>query len=160
MAGASAEQGRPLPWIEVPGFTPPQVQSIAAESAAENGIMVSLPMPATAQAENAEPAAATTDTASATNVAPQTADNSATNAEQATPSAAPANAPIVSAPTANAPAEVTPPAASPAATASTTEATPHAQPAQPKAAAMPKDDDWDLPAGFDSKNAFVPIEAE
>jgi hypothetical protein len=35
-----------------------------------------------------------------------------------------------------------------------------AQPAQPKAAAMPKDDDWDLPAEFDSKNAFVPIEAE
>jgi hypothetical protein len=25
---------------------------------------------------------------------------------------------------------------------------------------MPKDDDWDLPEGFDSKNAFVPIEAD
>jgi hypothetical protein len=25
---------------------------------------------------------------------------------------------------------------------------------------MPKDDDWDLPEGFDSKSAFVPIEAD
>ena len=53
IAGGSAEQGRPLPWIEVPGFTPPQVHAAAAETAAENGIMVSLPMPAAP----AEPAA-------------------------------------------------------------------------------------------------------
>jgi hypothetical protein len=33
------------------------------------------------------------------------------------------------------------------------------QPATPKAAAMPKDDDWDLPEGLGG-NAFVPIEAE
>ncbi|MBO4437228.1 MAG: hypothetical protein J5791_10150 [Fibrobacter sp.] len=33
-----------------------------------------------------------------------------------------------------------------------------AAPAEPKAA-MPKDDDWDLPAGMDG-GAFVPIEAE
>ena len=31
--------------------------------------------------------------------------------------------------------------------------------APPKAAEMPKDDDWDLPEGLDG-NAFVPIEAE
>ncbi|MBR5413239.1 MAG: transglycosylase domain-containing protein [Fibrobacter sp.] len=53
MAGAGAEQGRPLPWIEVPGFTPPQVHAAAAETAAENGIMVSLPMPVAAPAEPA-----------------------------------------------------------------------------------------------------------
>ena len=53
IAGGSAEQGRPLPWIEVPGFTPPQVHAAAAETAAENGIMVSLPMPVAAPAEPA-----------------------------------------------------------------------------------------------------------
>lgn len=37
---------------------------------------------------------------------------------------------------------------------------PAAQPAQPKPAAVPKDDDWDLPAEFNSKSAFVPIEAD
>lgn len=55
IAGGSAEQGRPLPWIEVPGFTPPQVHAAAAEDIAAHGIMISLPMPASA------PAAATTD---------------------------------------------------------------------------------------------------
>ena len=132
MAGADAAQGRPLPWIEVPGFTPPQVQAVAAETAAENGIMVSLPMPAT---EQAAPQTATDENATAS-VTPQAAENTA-----ATESASP-----------NAPTNVS---AENAAVASQP-----AQPAQPKAAAMPKDDDWDLPAGFDSKNAFVPIEAE
>ena len=33
------------------------------------------------------------------------------------------------------------------------------QPPKPQAA-MPKDDDWDLPENFSSKNAFVPIEAD
>ena len=33
------------------------------------------------------------------------------------------------------------------------------QPPKPQAA-MPKDDDWDLPESFNSKNAFVPIEAD
>lgn len=41
----NAFQGRYLPWLEVPGFTPPQVQTAAAETAAVNGIMVSLPTP-------------------------------------------------------------------------------------------------------------------
>ncbi len=129
MAGASAEQGRPLPWIDVPGFTPPQVQSVAAESVAENGIMVSLPMPAMEQAE-AAPAESATAVVS-TSVA-------ATDSTIPAPSAE---------------------AAEPIPSTQTTTAT-AAQPAQPKAAAMPKDDDWDLPAEFDSKNAFVPIEAE
>ena len=147
MAGAEAAQGRPLPWIDIPGFTPPQVQNAAAETAAENGIMVSLPMPATEQAATAEPPApsenteaapqtASDENTTATTAAPQAAENTVAT-EPATPNAAPASAPAENA-----------------------AATQPAQPAQPKAAAMPKDDDWDLPAGFDSKNAFVPIEAE
>ena len=147
MAGADAAQGRPLPWIDVPGFPPPQVQNAAAETAAENGIMVSLPMPATEQAATAEPPAPSENTeaapqtasgenTTATTAAPQAVENTVAT-EPATPNAAPASAPAENA-----------------------AATQPAQPAQPKAAAMPKDDDWDLPAGFDSKNAFVPIEAE
>ncbi|SMP41481.1 transglycosylase domain-containing protein [Fibrobacter sp. UWB10] len=119
IAGGSAEQGRPLPWIEVPGFTPPQVHAAAAETAAAHGIMISLPMP------TAAPAAST----------------DSTNVAEATPSA---------------PAEG---ATAEGATTPTVQPQP-TQPAQPKAAAMPKDDDWDLPEGFDSKNAFVPIEAD
>ena len=135
MAGASAEQGRPLPWIDVPGFTPPQVQSVAAESAAENGIMVSLPMPATeaAEAAPADSTATAPQQAEAQVAEPSAPSESATASEQA-PAAAPAEAP----------AQTTIPI----------------QPVQHKAAAMPKDDDWDLPEGFDNKNAFVPIEAE
>lgn len=44
VAGSAENPGRPLPWLEVPGFTPPEAQIRAAESAAENGIMVSLPL--------------------------------------------------------------------------------------------------------------------
>ena len=54
MAGASISEGRPLPWLDVPGFTPPQVQERAAEASAEMGIITSLPTPGTAE----EPAAA------------------------------------------------------------------------------------------------------
>ncbi len=56
IAGGSAEQGRPLPWIEVPGFTPPQVHAAAAEDIAAHGIMISLPMPAAAPAAPADSA--------------------------------------------------------------------------------------------------------
>ncbi len=122
LAGANSSEGRPLPWLDVPGFTPPQVQERAAESAAQMGIMISMPGPATdtTAATPADDAAQ----ASATETAPQTdAQNSA---ETAAPAAAQA----------------------PAASVDT-----H------KAAAMPKDDDWDLPEGVDG-NAFVPIEAE
>ena len=78
IAGGSAEQGRPLPWIEVPGFTPPQ-------TAAENGIMVSLPMPAAP----AEPAA--TDSAAqptATTVPATETAQAAPSTEQPTAQAA------------------------------------------------------------------------
>lgn len=153
MAGAGAEQGRPLPWIDVPGFTPPQVQSAAAETAAENGIMISLPIPATV-----EPAAVDSAAAPATaTAAPQATDNVTEQANVA-PSTATATAPT-NAP-AKTPAAVTPAPATVQPVAQPATHAPAPQPAQPKAAAMPKDDDWDLPEGFDSKNAFVPIEAE
>ena len=134
IAGGSAEQGRPLPWIEVPGFTPPQVHAAAAETAAENGIMVSLPMPAAAPAE---PAA--TDSANVAGTAPSAPAEGVPSEPAAMPTVQPQ------------------PTTAPAAVSIPAQPT---QPAQPKAAAMPKDDDWDLPEGFDSKNAFVPIEAE
>ena len=134
IAGGSAEQGRPLPWIEVPGFTPPQVHAAAAETAAENGIMVSLPMPAAAPAE---PAA--TDSANVAGAAPSAPAEGVPSEPAAMPTVQPQ------------------PTTAPAAVSIPAQPT---QPAQPKAAAMPKDDDWDLPEGFDSKNAFVPIEAE
>ncbi|MBR6833229.1 MAG: transglycosylase domain-containing protein [Fibrobacter sp.] len=84
IAGGSAEQGRPLPWIEVPGFTPPQVHAAAAETAAENGIMVSLPMPAAAPA--AEPATADSSAAQPTASAAPAAETAqaAPSAEQPT----------------------------------------------------------------------------
>lgn len=131
LAGASASQGRPLPWLDVPGFTPPQVQAIAAESAAESGIMISLPMPGTEPAAPAEQSTAAAETVSgdAAQVQPAATEQAAT-AEQNVVQAAQPAAPQ-----------------------------PTAAPAAEKPAAMPKDDEWDLPEGF-SGNAFVPIEAE
>ena len=148
--------GRPLPWLEVPGFIPPQVQEQAAESIAEMGIMTSLPMPAAAavvessasadaQANapvGSESAHTTLDSIPAVQAAQVPAAPAAKRDSTPAPAAAPAAA---SAPAAPAPA--TAPAATPA-------------PAEPKAAAMPKDDDWDLPENFNSKNAFVPIEVD
>ena len=130
MAGASISEGRPLPWLDVPGFTPPQVQERAAEASAEMGIITSLPTPGTAE----EPAAGP--------------DAGAMAAQASTEAPAEAAG-------ATQPAATTAPAATaePAPTQATAPATP------PKAAAMPKDDDWDLPEGLDG-NAFVPIEAE
>ncbi len=175
MAGASSEQGRPLPWLDVPGFTPQQVQEIAAESAAESGIMISLPMPSAAAenansagnavpAENPEPAAS-----SATNAEGESARNAASTAAD-TESAAPAEGSVTAtqavqqqAPTNQQAAPQAPetPAATAPATALAAEPAPAPTATEPpKAAAMPKDDDWDLPTEFNSKNAFVPIEAE
>ena len=125
--------GRPLPWLEVPGFVPPQVQEMAAESIAESGIMTSLPMP-TLPAE-----------------APATAEAPASAEPAATPAAS--QMPADSAATAPTPAEQ----AQQAAPAAAQQTAPQA-PAQ-AAPEMPKDDDWDLPEGMDG-GAFVPIEAE
>ena len=130
MAGASSSEGRPLPWLDVPGFTPPQVQERAAEASAEMGIITSLPTPGTAE----EPAAG-----------PDAGAMAAQASTEAPAEAASATQPVAT----TAPAAT----AEPAPTQATAPATP------PKAAAMPKDDDWDLPEGLDG-NAFVPIEAE
>ena len=126
LAGASAEAGRPMPWIDIPGYTPPQVQEMAAESAAETGIMISLPMP------NSGDAAAES--------VPQEASTGITAAAEVQQGNTPENMPAESVPAAQ------PAIPAPAPT--------------PAAAAMPKDDDWDLPEGFNGNNAFVPIEAE
>lgn len=40
-----SENAKTLPWLEVPGFTPPQVQSVAAEAAAFGGFVTAMPAP-------------------------------------------------------------------------------------------------------------------
>ena len=169
----NGEKGRPLPWLDVPGFTPPQVQKIAAETIAKSGIVVSLPMPQTTPS-NAQPGAAGAENVTPT-AAPQTQASATTPAETAQNATAQAGtAPITSAPK---PQQVIPADARPVSEVmkadSIKKATEAAkqipldpqqtftpvQPPKPQAA-MPKDDDWDLPENFSSKNAFVPIEAD
>jgi membrane peptidoglycan carboxypeptidase len=176
----NGEKGRPLPWLDVPGFTPPQVQKIAAETIAKSGIVVSLPMPQTeTQAGTASDSASSTvqgapstgNTPSATQ--PTTAQT--TTPQQAIPAdARPVSevmkadslkkaaeaAKNVSAATATQPkpaATQTPQSSAPVVSAPPT--VKEIQPPKPQAA-MPKDDDWDLPENFNSKNAFVPIEVD
>ena len=154
---ADASQGRPLPYIEVPGFVPPQVQEKAAETIATEGIMTSMPIPDIAHGtldNGSAPAAQAGETAGtpAAEAAPAGSEN--TTEQAGTAGAMPQQ-------------NATPTAESAPATAQATEQPAAAQPATqpaapasaPKAAAMPKDDDWDLPAGMDG-GAFVPIEAE
>ena len=114
----AASEGRPLPWLDVPGYTPSTIQNAAAESAAQSGIMVSLPLP-------------TFDQQPDSTAQEQKSDSSSTElpSDIQNPSA---TQPIIQ----------------------------QTQPAQPAPAAMPKDNDWDLPAEFNSNNAFVPIEAD
>ena len=155
----NGEKGRPLPWLDVPGFTPPQVQKIAAETIAKSGIVVSLPMPQTSTPPQ---------TGTAT-------DSATVKAQETAPSVAqPATA---QAGTASKPQQVIPADARPVSEVmkadSIKKATEAAKqiPLNPQQtftpvqspkpqAAMPKDDDWDLPESFNSKNAFVPIEAD
>ena len=165
------EKGRPLPWLDVPGFTPPQVQKIAAETIAKSGIVVSLPMPQTATKPDTAQANAT-GSATQAGTAPQTTQ------AQAIPADARPVSEVMKADSAKRAAEATKnvtgtqPAAGTApqqgtatstATAASTPAPqtakPVVQPPKPQAA-MPKDDDWDLPENFNSQNAFVPIEAD
>ena len=154
---ADASQGRPLPYIEVPGFVPPQVQEKAAETIAAEGIMTSMPIPDIAHGtldNGSAPAAQAGETAGtpAAEAAPAGSEN--TTEQAGTAGAMPQQ-------------NAAPTAESAPATAQATEQPATAQPATqpaapasaPKAAAMPKDDDWDLPAGMDG-GAFVPIEAE
>ena len=178
---SDASQGRALPYIEVPGFVPPQLQEKAAESIAAVGIVTSMPMPGFAgNGAELQPqgSAETAHTVTAGESAPTASETAPTagNADAGTaPAAVPqATQPAASAPQAAQPAvpaqsaepvqQATPQAAQPAAPAAVPQATPPAiQPAAPapapKEAAMPQDDDWDLPAGMDG-GAFVPIEAE
>ena len=155
----NGEKGRPLPWLDVPGFTPPQVQKIAAETIAKSGIVVSLPMPQASTPPQTEPAT----------------DSATVKAQEAAPIAAQAGtAPITSAPK---PQQVIPADARPVSEVMKADSIRKAkeaakqipldpqqtftpvQPPKPQAA-MPKDDDWDLPENFSSQNAFVPIEAD
>lgn len=118
VAGGRPEDGRPLPWLDVPGFTPPQVQERAAESIAEMGIMTSMPLP-DAIAATGEPATAPADGMvgpDAANATAQAATSDSTSAQPAVPATAIAEQP--------------------------------AAPAQHAPASMPKDDDWDLPEGL------------
>ena len=169
---SDASQGRALPYIEVPGFVPPQVQEKAAESIAAAGIMTSMPMPAMAgAAPETQPAGETTVTAPAEAAAPETAPAANSADAGAAPATAAGTEQTQAAPATAAqpqatatPAQPTEPvqqaAPQPAAPAPVATAPQPAAPAPAaKAAEMPKDDDWDLPADLD-KGAFVPIEAE
>lgn len=143
MAGTAAGDGRPIPWLDVPGFLPPQVHEFAAESAAEIGIMTSMEMVAPAPPAVEEPTAAP--------AAPA-------EAQQPTASEVPAEASTVPSTPAT-PAETVPAApATQADPATAPAAAPAPAPEVKKAPAS--DDEWDLPADFDSKKMFVPIEAE
>ena len=118
--------GRPLPWLEVPGFREAVAQA-SAEGATDQ---------MQSEAEQVGPTPELSIVPVEENAAPaQTETAAETTAEPATETA----------PTAEQSASV-PVAEQPAAPA-------HAP------AAMPKDDDWDLPADLDGNNAFVPLEA-
>ena len=165
----NGEKGRPLPWLDVPGFTPPQVQKIAAETIAKSGIVVSLPMPQVSTPP--QTGTATDSTGKAQGTAPSAAQTATT---QPTQPAIPADARPVSevmkadsakkaAEAATQPKPATTPSAAPQQSTAQVVTVPQTvkeiQPPKPQAA-MPKDDDWDLPENFNSKNAFVPIEVD
>ena len=155
IAGADLSKGRPLPWLDVPGFTPAQVHQFAAENAAEAGIMTSMEMPVPVD----EPV--------------EFAPIEDTPGEQPATEPTPAGQPVAESPTAAEPPpqRETQPAAAPIAekkeevpaarepSADQAPAEPSVQPAAPNQEA-PKQDEWDLPQNFDGQKAFVPIEAE
>lgn len=169
---ADASQGRPLPYIEVPGYVPPQIQEKAAETIATTGIMTSMPMPdimhgtmdnsgASAAPAEAGPDAGAVQNASAEAAQPATEQASAPQAAPATVAPVEANnaAPAATpAPVENVQAEAPVNGGVVNGAAPVNSGIVNSAPAEPKAA-MPKDDDWDLPAGMDG-GAFVPIEAE
>ena len=165
MAGVKKSEGRPLPWLDVPGFTPPQVQEFAAENAAERGIMTSMAMPVPVEEPKpVEPAVPDTEPAKAPvtepikepakeiapGITPSVPDNGAGQIPTGPKEIAPG---ITLSTTDDAP------SAAPTAKPSTSSNKPVAPKAEAPAK-MPQSDDWDLPADFDSKKAFVPIEAE
>jgi membrane peptidoglycan carboxypeptidase len=167
----NGEKGRPLPWLDVPGFTPPQVQKIAAETIAKSGIVVSLPMPQTSTPT--QTGTATDSTAKAQGTAPSVAQPAtAQQTQQAIPADARPVSEVMKADSikrATEAATTQPKPATPAPSVAPQQGTAQVvtvpqtvkeiQPPKPQAA-MPKDDDWDLPENFNSKNAFVPIEVD
>jgi membrane peptidoglycan carboxypeptidase len=172
MTGAAlvnGEKGRPLPWLDVPGFTPPQVQKLAAETIAKSGIVVSLPMPNAPQT-GTQPVSAQQASAQTTQQQAIPADarpvsevmkaDSAKRAAEASTATQPKQ---TAAGTQAGAAPVAQSGAAQGTAAPTTQPAtvqpPKPQPPKPQAA-MPQDDDWDLPENFNSKNAFVPIEAD
>ena len=132
VSSSDGSGGRPLPWLEVPGFREAVAQT--AEGAtdqmqSEAGQVGPTPeLSIVPVEENAAP----TQTETVAETAAEPATETAQTAEQS-----------ASAPVAEQPATSAAPAA------------PESKPA----AAMPKDDDWDLPADLDGNNAFVPLEA-
>ena len=168
----NGEKGRPLPWLDVPGFTPPQVQKIAAETIAKSGIVVSLPMPQTetgTASDSASSAVQGTPSTGNTPSATQPSTAQATSPQQAIPADARPVSEVMKADSIKRAAEAaTATQPKPAATQAPQSSAPvvsapptvkEIQPPKPQAA-MPKDDDWDLPENFNSKNAFVPIEVD
>ncbi len=131
VSSSDGSGGRPLPWLEVPGFREAVAQASTEDAADQPQAGPTPELSIVPVEENAAPAQ-TEAVAEQSGTAP-TAEQSAPAAESAVP------APV---------AEQSAPA--PAATAA-----PESKPA----AAMPKDDDWDLPADLDGNNAFVPLEA-
>ncbi len=172
MTGAAlvnGEKGRPLPWLDVPGFTPPQVQKLAAETIAKSGIVVSLPMPNAPQT-GTQPVSAQQASAQTTQQQAIPADarpvSEVMKADSAKRAAEASTATLPKQTAAGTQAGTTPVAQSGTAQGTATPTTqpatvqpPKPQPPKPQAA-MPQDDDWDLPENFNSKNAFVPIEAD
>ena len=168
----NGEKGRPLPWLDVPGFTPPQVQKIAAETIAKSGIVTSLPMPQIAQPDAPQTDSTQTGAQTVQQVTPQ--NETASQPKQVIPADARPVAEVMKEDSIKRAAEAAKKATAATqtgsvqttttqpSTAQTATVPPTAKPVQPPKpqAAMPKDDDWDLPENFNSKNAFVPIEVD
>lgn len=187
VAPENRSEGRTLPWLDVPGFVPPQMQEQAAESIAEMGIMTSMPMPATvnndAAPETANAAAnetaangdaVNTDKVTATSANGTAANGTAPAAENAANGNATvgsaANGTAVNGTAANGTAPENGTAAAnevrtdggvgTANAPAQANAANSAAPAESKPAQpITADDDWDLPEGM-TGNAFVPIEAD
>ena len=129
VSSSDGSGGRPLPWLEVPGFREAVAQA-SAEGAADQPQAGPTPeLSIVPVEENAAPAQ--TEAVAEQSGAAPVAEQSAPTGEQSAPAAEQPAAPAASAAPAAAPAPV----------------------------AMPKDDDWDLPADLDGNNAFVPLEA-
>ena len=124
VSSSDGSGGRPLPWLEVPGFREAVAQA-STEGAADQ--------------PQAEP----------------TPELSIVPVEE---NAAPAQTEAVAEQSGDVPATASAPTAEQSAPAAEQPAVPAAS-AAPAPAAMPKDDDWDLPADLDGNNAFVPLEA-